>query len=142
MVKNVILTPLKIIDTSGGNIFHILKKTDSGYQDFSEAYFSEIESGFIKAWKQHKEMTLNIVVPIGEIKFVIFDDRVSKLGQFQEVVLSEKNYLRLTIPPMVWVGFQGIAPNKSLLLNIANIVHDPQEVNKKDSNDIKYNWSN
>ena len=142
MIEDLILTPLNIIETSGGNVLHALKNTDFGYAGFSEAYFSEINSGSIKAWKQHKEMTLNIVVPIGEIKFVIFDNRVHNSGVFQEVFLSEKNYHRLTVPPMVWLGFQGIATNKSLLLNIANIVHDPQEVNKKDINDIKYNWSN
>lgn len=140
MIEDLILTPLSIIDTVGGNVLHALKNNDPGYTGFSEAYFSEINSGSIKAWKQHKKMTLNLVVPLGEIKFVIFDNRTDELGEFQEVILSQNNYHRLTIPPMVWFGFKGISSNKSLLLNIANIVHNPSEVNTKNINEIQYNW--
>ena len=32
---------------------------------------------------------------------------------------------------MIWVGFKGLSKNGSLLLNIANIGHDPLEVEKK-----------
>ena len=32
---------------------------------------------------------------------------------------------------MVWLGFQGLSSGRSILLNIANIVHDPLEVDKK-----------
>ena len=32
-------------------------------------------SGAIKAWHLHKEMTLNYAVILGEIKFVLYDDR-------------------------------------------------------------------
>ena len=117
MIEGLILTPLKIIDNDDGNVLHALKENDSGYLGFSEAYFSEVNSGSIKAWKQHRKMTLNIVVPVGEIKFVIFDNRFDETGVFQEIILSQQNYFRLTIPPMVWLGFQGVSSNKSLLLN-------------------------
>ena len=46
-------------------------------------------------------------------------------------VLGENNYSRLTIPPNNWVAFQGIGMGKNMLLNIANIEHDPSEsINK------------
>jgi dTDP-4-dehydrorhamnose 3,5-epimerase len=51
--------------------------------------------------------------------------------QFQEIVISEKNYCRSTIPPMVWMGFQGLSDSCSILLNIANIANNPDEVDKK-----------
>ena len=83
-------------------------------------YFSIIKPGAIKAWKRHREMTLNLIVPLGAIRFVIYDDRKSSAsnGVFQEVILSRKNYCRLTIPPMLWTGFQCVDENKSFLLNI------------------------
>lgn len=141
MIKDVLLTPLKIINVPDGKVLHAMKKIDPGFCDFGEAYFSEVEPKKVKAWKRHKEMTLNLIVPKGEIRFVLFDDRTNTQSQFQEVILSAKNYHRLTIPPMIWVGFQGLSSNNSMLLNIANLMHDPEEVDRKNINEIEFDWS-
>ena len=74
-MEGVILTPLKQIQHSKGNIFHGMKSGDIGYSGFGEAYFSTVESNAIKGWKLHREMVLNLVVPKGAIRFVIFDER-------------------------------------------------------------------
>jgi dTDP-4-dehydrorhamnose 3,5-epimerase len=140
MIKGSLLTPLKIIDTQGGDVLHAMKDIDSGFSGFGEVYFSEVEFNSIKAWKRHKEMTLNLVVPIGKIKFVLYDDRDILNCQYQEFIISRENYYRLTVPPMVWLGFIGLSKNISMLLNIANIGHDPSEVDRKDINEIKYKW--
>lgn len=137
-IAGVILTPLKKIAVDNGDVFHAMNKGDIGFNGFGEVYFSNIKQGSVKAWKQHKKMTLNIIVPLGEIRFVLFDE-IS--NTFQQINLSLDNYYRLTVPPMLWMGFQGMADN-SMLVNIANIQHDPNEVNKKDLTEIKFNWSN
>ena len=43
---------------------------------------------------------------------------------------------------MVWVGFQGMDSQDSILLNIADIAHDPLESDQIELNKIQYNWSN
>ena len=121
MIKDVLITKLDVIDTPGGNVMHAMKETSAGYAGFGEAYFSQVDKGAIKAWKRHKRMTLNLVVPVGKIRFVLFDNREVSNNQFQEVTISKNNYCRLTVPPMVWMGFQGLSPNGSMLLNLANI---------------------
>jgi dTDP-4-dehydrorhamnose 3,5-epimerase len=144
MIKDVIITPLKIIDVPGGNVLHGMKCSDEGFVEFGEAYFSMAETGVIKAWKRHTKMTLNLIVPVGGICFVIYDDRLdsSTHGQFQEVTLSkQKNYCRLTVPPMVWLGFQGVDESPSMLLNIASILHQPKEADRKDLKEFKFDWS-
>ena len=141
MINDVLLTPLDIIETPGGDVMHAMRKIDSGFNGFGEAYFSEVSFNSIKAWKRHKEMTLNLVVPIGKIKFVLFDDREGSNNQFQEVTISRDYYCRLTVPPMVWLGFKGLSKTGSMLLNIANIGHDQLEVDKKNINEIKFNWN-
>ena len=110
-------------------------------EQFGEAYFSQIDKGAIKAWKRHKKMTLNLVVPVGEIKFVLFDDRDASSSLFQEVIISKSNYCRLTVPPLVWMGFQGLSSKGSMLLNIANIEHNPHEAERLEIDKINYNWS-
>ena len=141
MIDDVIITPLEIIETFGGNVMHAMKKTDLGYADFGEAYFSEIEKNTVKAWKRHREMTLNLIVPLGKIKFVLLDDRKGSNNRFQEVIISKENYCRLTVPPMIWVGFKGLSSFKSILLNIASIPHNPNEVDKKEIDKIEFDWN-
>ena len=141
MIDGVLITHLDVIDTPGGNVMHAMKHTSSGYAGFGEAYFSKIDKGAIKAWKRHKEMTLNLLVPLGAIRFVLYDDREVLKKQFQEVIISRDNYFRLTVPPMIWMGFKGL-DSSSILLNIANIEHNPNEVDKKHIKQIKFNWDN
>jgi dTDP-4-dehydrorhamnose 3,5-epimerase len=141
-IDGVLLTPLKVIDVHGGDVLHGMKHRDPGYSGFGEAYFSTIEPGVIKAWKRHKKMTLNLIVPMGMVRFVIFDDRKNSksYGKYQDVILSRSNYCRITVPPMVWMGFQGMGKNTSMLLNIADIEHVPEEADRKVINEIKYDW--
>ena len=141
MINGVLITPLKILETKGGNVLHSLKDKDPGYKSFGEAYFSEVQPGAIKAWKLHQDMTLNITVPVGKVRFVLYDDRDKSASEFQELIISRKNYVRLTVPPMIWVGFQGLSDVNSLLLNIADIPHNPKESIRKGLNEIYFDWS-
>lgn len=126
----------------GGNVLHALKKNDPSFVSFGEAYFSFVENGVIKGWKKHKRMTMNLLVPTGEIRFVLFDEREGSttFQQYFSVTLSKKNYYRLTVPPLVWMAFQGRNKGENMLLNIASIPHDPEEAELRDLNSISYNW--
>jgi len=135
-MDGVILTPLKKIYHEKGNIFHAMKKTDIGFKGFGEAYFSTINQNEIKSWKKHKKMTLNLIVPIGKIKFVIYDEI---LKEFFSVELSLDNYQRLTIKPNLWTAFCGI-DKQNVLLNLADIEHNPSESISIDLDKIKFDW--
>ena len=93
-MDGIILTPLKQIQNSKGDIFHAIKRSSDGYQGFGEAYFSTINKGDIKNWRKHKKLTSNIIVPVGEVKFVIYDEKVK---EFFSVKLSLNSYQRLTV---------------------------------------------
>lgn len=136
MVIPIILTPLSRITTPGGDVMHAMKRSDPGFTDFGEAYFSWIESGAVKAWKLHKRMTLNLVVPVGAVRFVFHQPGAG----FRVEEIGAANYVRLTVPPGIWFGFQGRADGPSLLLNLADIPHDPDEVQRRSVTDIPYDW--
>jgi dTDP-4-dehydrorhamnose 3,5-epimerase len=140
MINGVIITQLDIIESSNGSVMHAMKDNACGFCGFGEAYFSEVSFNSVKEWRRHKSMTLNLIVPIGKIRFVLFDDRESSSVDFQEVVISRDNYCRLTIPPMVWFGFKGLSTEKSILLNIANIRHNTAEIDRRSINDVDFNW--
>lgn len=144
MIKGVTLHPLKHIKVPKGDIFHALKSTDEGYSGFGEAYFSQIEHGQVKGWKKHNRITLNIVVPVGAVKFVIFDDRVDSptSGQFEEFVLSPlSNYQRLTLAPGLWMAFAGAGEETSLLMDIIPEPHNDEEASRKTLEEISYKFN-
>ena len=135
-MDGVILTPLMQIDNPKGDILHALKRSEIGFDGFGEAYFSSINKNITKGWKKHTNMILNLVVPVGEIEFVVYNEIKD---DFLNIKLSMKNYQRLTIHPNLWLAFRGV-DEYNLLLNIANIEHDPYEsINKKLEN-IPYEW--
>ena len=121
------ITPLKRVPVDGGDVLHALKYSESSFVGFGEAYFSIVEIDVVKAWKLHQKMTMNFIVPIGNIRFVFVSP---DLKERREECIGVSNYVRLTIPPKVWFGFEGIYSPYSLLLNIANIEHDPNEVER------------
>ncbi|KDN53955.1 dTDP-4-dehydrorhamnose 3,5-epimerase [Flavobacterium seoulense] len=142
-IEGVLLTPLKKIHHPKGDVFHGMKKSDAGYYGFGEAYFSTIHFQDVKPWKKHLEMTLNFVVPLGEIRFVIYDDRDESVtkNNFFDVTLGSNAYQRITIPPGVWVAFSGVGSGFNLLLNLANLEHNPAEVERKEElSEIPYQW--
>ena len=124
------LTPLCILPNEKGSVMHALRCTDEGFTAFGEAYFSSVKNGMVKGWKRHRRMTLQLVVPIGRIRFLLHDDRPGSptCGQSDEVELSPENYQRLTVPPGIWLAFEGKSDGVNLLLNIADMPHDPAEV--------------
>ncbi len=142
-MDGVTLHPLKHITVPKGDIYHALKSTDEGYAGFGEAYFSQIEEGAVKGWKRHNRMPLNLIVPVGKIKFVIYDDREGSpsYGQFEEVVLSpSENYQRLTIAPGLWMAFQGLGEGVSILMDIIPEPHDHSEADRKELTNISYDF--
>lgn len=136
-MDGVILTPLKQIHHPKGDIFHAMKKSDNGFDGFGEAYFSTINQGEIKGWKKHTQMTLNLVVPMGKIEFVLYDE---KTKEFLCVELSPEKYRRLTVKPNLWMAFRGVG-EYNILLNLASIEHNPNEAVTLELDKIKYKWN-
>ena len=140
-MKGLIISELNQIYNPKGDILHALKKSDSSFNNFGEAYFSFVKYNQIKGWKKHTKMNMNLIVPVGEIKFVFYDDRDKKSEpKINEVTIGQSNYKRLTIPPNIYVSFKGISKNTNLILNIADMEHDPNESINIDLSDISYEW--
>jgi len=145
ITKGVYFYPLPPIKTTGGSVLHIIKGLDNEFPVFGESYFSTAKRNSPKAWKKHNEMICNLFVPFGEVKFVFYNEPLDGSAQisFTEFVLSEKNYGRLVIHPGIWFGFSGIGEREeSIILNMANIKHDPAESLRlePDTISIPYTW--
>lgn len=135
-----VFTPLHRIPTPGGDVRHALKASEASFCGFGEAYFSTVERGAVKGWKRHQRMTLNLVVPAGEVRFVVRDDA----GAVQAFHLSPDRpeaYGRLTVPPGLWMAFGGVGGDLNLLLNLASIEHDPTEADSRPLDALPWTWA-
>jgi dTDP-4-dehydrorhamnose 3,5-epimerase len=144
MIDGVKLTPLRIVPVSGGDVYHALKSNEASFKGFGEAYISSIHSGAIKTWKRHSRMTLNLIVISGEIRFVIHDDRPgsANFGITETYELGPRTrFARLTVPPGLWMAFEGLGRDTSLLLNVADMMHDPEEADRRPLDEIHFSWS-
>jgi dTDP-4-dehydrorhamnose 3,5-epimerase len=119
-----IVYPAKTINHPKGNVLHGLKRSDPGFVEFGEVYFSTVLKGEIKGWKKHLRMWMNLLVPVGSIRFHLgMDDGFGN----EQVVLGVHEYGRLLVPPGVWLAFEGLGESTNLLINLASIEHDSME---------------
>ena len=136
-ISDIIVSKVDKKKVVNGDIYHGIKSHDLGFKNFGEVYFSFINFNKIKGWKKHTKMTLNLLVPVGLVKFVFYDENKKII----EYIIGSDNYLRLTVPPNIWFGFQGLSHGDNLIMNLADIPHSDDEVEKKKINEIKYKWS-
>lgn len=141
-LNHILLTPLRQISAEGGNVLHAMKQGEVGYAGFGEAYFSCVAFGAIKAWKRHLKMTMNLIVPVGQVRFVFRSANNNGIDEFRVEEIGAGRYVRITVPPCTWFGFQGLHAPQSLVLNIASIPHDPNEVERLALSDVDYDWGN
>ena len=115
------------------------------FNSFGECYFSEMVPGAVKAWKQHRKQTQNLAVPIGRVRFVVYDDReLSPTHRGLQVIeLGRPNdYSRLCIPKGLWYGFTCLSNQPALIANCADLPHDPSDAELRPADDpnIPYRW--
>lgn len=145
-IAGVIITELRQISDARGAVLHMLRCDAPEFTNFGECYFSEVLPGAVKAWKRHRVQTQNLAVPVGYIRFVIYDDRENSAtcGNLQVLKLGRPDaYFRLQIPPGLWYGFSCLSVTPALLVNCADLPHDPNESEVRSANDvaIPYLWS-
>jgi len=135
--------PLRVIPDDRGAVLHMLRSDAPHFSSFGEVYFSEINSGIVKAWKRHLKMTQYFAVPVGRVLFVFQDNRPNSPshGTTQEVILGRPDaYSLLIVPPMIWYGFKGMAECSSLIANCASLTHELGESEKSELSPMGYQW--
>ena len=129
---------LKIIRLPAGDVLRFLRKQETKRQwKFGEVYFSKIKFKKIKAWKYHLKTTMNLTVIVGKVKFVFYSH---KSKRFKTIIMDEKKYTRLIIPPKIWFGFKGISKIESIIVSLTDLTHNPKEVLKREKKQINFDW--
>jgi len=139
------IEPLRQIIDQRGAVYHYLKSGDDSFKGFGEAYYSKINAGVIKGWKYHKDIFQNFCVPLGAVEIVIYDGRENSesYGCIEKILLDDNlNYARLSMPPKLWYSFKSVSEQFSLLANIIDQPHRPDEAETLplDTKEIPYEW--
>ncbi len=66
------LRPLRLFPDERGAVLHMLRASDAPFERFGEIYFSTIRQGVVKAWHLHRTKTINLAVPIGAVRVVVW----------------------------------------------------------------------
>lgn len=144
MINDVEIKKITKICDERGRIMHMLKSTDSNFENFGEIYFSTAYPGVVKGWHEHTKMTLNYSVISGMIKLVLIDNREdsSTYKQKQEIFMGEHNYVLVKIPPKIINGFKNIGTKECIVANCSSIPHDKSEIIRYSpyDNAFDYNW--
>lgn len=122
--SSVTVTPLKQIFHPKGDVYHAMKRSDPGFVDFGEAYFTTVICNETKGWKKHTRMVMNLTVPVGKVRFYIYDEVAGRAISYD---VGQDNYVRLTVRPGFWMAFMGLDCDLNLVMNIASLEHDPAE---------------
>jgi dTDP-4-dehydrorhamnose 3,5-epimerase len=144
MIDGLLIKPLKVIRDERGQVMHMMRADDGVFKCFGEVYFSVINPGVIKGWKRHLRKTQHFAVPRGDIRLVIYDDRLHSQtkDEIQEILVGEKDYKLIRIPPMVWYGFACEGKDPAMIVNCCDIAHDPAESEIVPLEDLRipYSW--
>jgi dTDP-4-dehydrorhamnose 3,5-epimerase len=129
-IDGLTVTPLRVIADERGAVLHMLRADAPEFTSFGECYLSEVKPGVEKAWKRHSRQVQNLAVPAGRVRFVVYDARDSSptQGAVDVIELGRPDaYVRLCIPRLLWYGFKCVSDTPALVLNCADIPHDPAE---------------
>jgi dTDP-4-dehydrorhamnose 3,5-epimerase len=139
MIDGVIVSPRRVIPDERGDVLHMLKSTDPEFGQFGEMYFSKIAVARQKSWRRHREATSQLTVPVGSVRFIMFDDRSSSKtrGDRLEVTIGETHHNLITIPPMVWYAFENVGNEIALIGNCSSLPRDQFESDRRELGDSR-----
>lgn len=144
MSNEISFSKLKRIHVANGDVYHGLRASDNSFEGFGELYFSRIEYLKVKGWKRHNRLSLNLMVPVGEVRFVVFTSDLSTSLPGELVsdcrLGADVNYQRLSVKPGMWVAFQGVGQEINIVANVIAEEHDPKESDNLDLNLMPFNW--
>ena len=145
LIHGVTVKPLKVIADERGYLMEMLRADDPFFQSFGQVYCSVAYPGVVKGWHLHRNMTLSYACVYGRIKLAVYDDREgsSTRKELMEIFLGPDDYSLVVIPPGLWNGFKGMAPDYSIVADCIDIPHAEADSERIDPhhNHIPYDWS-
>jgi dTDP-4-dehydrorhamnose 3,5-epimerase len=148
MIADVRTKVLKMIPDERGRLMEILRCDDDIFTKFGQVYMTTARPGVVKAWHWHRLQTDHFACIQGTMKLVLYDARPDSptKGEIDKFIVGDDSRLLVSIPPLVYHGFQCISDVEAIVINIPTEPynrHEPDE-NRLPENDpsVPYQWHN
>jgi dTDP-4-dehydrorhamnose 3,5-epimerase len=147
VIHGVVTKNLRVIPDERGFLMEILRRDDSFFEKFGQAYITVVYPGVVKGWHYHLRQTDHFCVVKGMGKVVLYDRRPDSptKGEINEFFMGERNPILLRIPPGVVHGIKGIGVEPAYLLNIPDEPYDYAQPDEHriapHGGEIPYDWS-
>lgn len=138
MIHGVQIKPLKAIPDERGMLMEILRSDDPIFKKFGQVYMTTAYPGVVKAWHYHKIQVDHFAAVRGMFKLALYDGR-EKSPTYREVnefFLGVRNPILVSIPPLVYHGFKGVAEEESIIINIST-----EPYNHKGPDEYRLAWN-
>jgi len=144
LIAGVHLVKHQVFSNENGKLYHHTRCDSSLFEKFGEVYISQTKTKVVKGWKLHQDLNQLMSVPSGKVLFILKDLREDSgtTGFVNHFEIGEDNYSILKIPKGVWYGFQTISEKDSLIVNLTDLPHNPQESLSKSLDDQEIGFSN
>ncbi len=146
MIEGVKVKKLRVIPDERGMLMEMVRCDDEDFIKFGQVYMTTAYPGVVKGWHYHRKQYDNMVVVMGMMKIVLYDNRKDSptFGEVNEFFAGAHNPVRITIPPNVCHGFKCISTEEALVINTVTEPYDydnPDEFRyEPHGNDIPYEW--
>lgn len=146
MIEGVKTKKLRVIPDERGRLMEILRSDDEMFSRFGQVYMTTTYPQVVKAWHYHKEQDDNIVVAVGMLKLVLFDDRKGSptRGQVNEFFIGEHNPMLVHVPADVYHGWKCISQTEALVINTTTRPYDHEDPDEYrlpwDTDQVPYDW--
>ena len=118
-------------------------KNKMGKNEFGELRSPEKPERIQSSYDRDVRYEMNRLKRHPDEPIMLFDDRENSntVNNFFSITLSPFNYYRLTVPPGIWHAFKGHNHDLNLILDVADMEHQPDEIIRIDLDEISFNWS-
>ncbi len=147
MIDGVVVKELKVVPDDRGFLMEVLRRDDSFFSHFGQAYITAAYPGKIKAWRLHREQEDNIFCVRGMIKLVMYDTREDSptSGELVEVFTGEHRPAVVHMPRGLYHGWKCISTREAWVMNFTTepYRHDRPDVERleADTDRIPYDWT-
>lgn len=146
MIEGLEIKELTTYADERGFFREIIRKTDAFFAEgFGQLSHSCMYPGVAKAWHIHREQIDWWYVPIGNLKLVLFDKRLTSptYGELQTIFMGENYPVKVVkIPNGVAHGCKALGGGVTHLFYVTSKVYDPNEEGRisHDEDSIGYDW--
>jgi dTDP-4-dehydrorhamnose 3,5-epimerase len=146
MIEGVKTKKLRVIPDERGWLMEILRADDELFEKFGQVYITTAYPNVVKAWHYHKKQTDNFTCIKGMMKVALCDAREdsSTYKEVNEFFVGDKNFIILSVPPMVYHGFKAIGTETAYFLSIPTLPYNYEKPDEyrlsPDTKEIPYDW--